>query len=74
MDAEVAIGCLEHALEIVEAKRFVGGESADNTEPNALVNKAVEFGEFGSLGWVVIVGTPRVVGMLVGVMVLPPSM
>ena len=47
MDAEVAVGGLEHALEIVEAERFVGGEGADDAEADALVNQAIEFGKFG---------------------------
>ena len=70
VNTEVAVGGFEDALEIVETERFVGGESADDAEADPLVNEAIEFGEFGSLGWVVIVGTRRVVGMLVGVMVL----
>src|SRR5579872_1400354 len=48
VNAEIAVGGLEHALEIVEAQRIVGGEGADNAEADALVNEAVELGEFGS--------------------------
>jgi len=47
VNAEIAVGGLEHALEVVEAERLVGGEGADDAEPDALVNQAVEFGKFG---------------------------
>ena len=50
MDAEIAVGGFEHALEVVEAERLVGGESADDAEANALVNEAIKFGEFGGAG------------------------
>ena len=46
--AEVAVGGFEHALKVVEAERIVGGEGADDAEADALVNQAIEFGEFGS--------------------------
>jgi hypothetical protein len=47
MNAEIAVGSLEHALKVVEAERIVGREGAHNPKPNALVNQSVEFGEFG---------------------------
>jgi len=50
MDAEVAVGGFEDALEVVEAEGIVGGEGADDAEADALVDQAVEFGEFGSDG------------------------
>ena len=50
VDAEVSVGGFEHALEIVEAERIVGGEGADDAETNALMNEAIEFGEFGRAG------------------------
>ena len=45
MDAEVAVGGFENALEVIEAEAGVGGECADDAEANALVNQTVEFGE-----------------------------
>ena len=50
MHAQVAVGGLEHALEVVEAERIVGGERADDAEADALVNQAIEFGKLGSYG------------------------
>ena len=50
VDAEVAVGGFEDAFEVVEAEAGVGGESADNSEPDALVDQAVEFGELESRG------------------------
>jgi len=50
VDAEIAVGGLEDALEVLEAEAGVGGEGADDSETNALVNEAVEFGEFESWG------------------------
>ena len=47
VDAEVAVGGLEDALEVVEAEGVVGGEGADDAEANAFVDQAIEFGEFG---------------------------
>ena len=46
--AEIAVGGLEHALKVVEAQRIVGCERTDDAEANALMNQAIEFGEFGS--------------------------
>jgi len=48
VNAQVAVGGFEHALEIVETERIVGGEGTDDAEANAFVNEAVEFGEFRS--------------------------
>jgi len=48
VDAEIAVGGLQDTLEIVEAEGVVGGEGADDAETDALVNQAIEFGEFGS--------------------------
>ena len=48
MDAEIAVGGLEDAFQVFEAEAGVGGEGADDSETNALVNQAVEFGEFES--------------------------
>ena len=47
VDAEVAVSGFEDALEVVEAEGIVGGEGADDAEADALVNQAVELGEFG---------------------------
>jgi hypothetical protein len=46
VDTEIAVCGLEDAFEIVEAERLVGGESAYDSQANALVNQAIEFGEF----------------------------
>jgi len=43
--AEVAVGSFEQTLEIVEAERIVGGERAENSETQAFVDQAIEFGE-----------------------------
>src|SRR5215467_3470 len=48
VDAQVAVGGFQDTLEVVEAQGFVGGESADDAEADALVDEAIEFGEFGS--------------------------
>jgi len=48
VDAEVAVGGFENSFEVFEAEARVGGEGADDSEANALVNEAVEFGEFES--------------------------
>jgi hypothetical protein len=48
VDAEVAVGGLEDAFEIVEAEGIVGGQGADDAKANAFVNQAIEFGKFGS--------------------------
>ena len=50
VNAEIAVGGFEDALEVVEAERIVGREGADDAEANALVNQAVEFREFRSAG------------------------
>ena len=50
VDTEIAVGGFEDALEVVEAKGIVGGEGADDAEADALVNEAVELGEFGGAG------------------------
>src|SRR6266705_2334079 len=44
---DVAVGGLEQFLEVAEGKRFVDGESADDAEPHALVDKLVEVGGAG---------------------------
>src|SRR5206468_3977230 len=46
VDAEIAVGGLEQAAQVVEAQRIVDGQSADETETDAFVNQAVEVGEF----------------------------
>jgi len=46
MYAEVAIGSFEDTLEVVEAERIIGCEGADDAEADALVNQAIELGEF----------------------------
>ena len=48
MNAEIAVGRLEHALQVVEAQRVVRGERADDAQPNALMNQAIEFRKFRS--------------------------
>ena len=45
VNAEIAVGSFEDALEIVEGERLVGGKSAHDAQANAFVNQAVEFGE-----------------------------
>ncbi len=45
VDAEVAVGGFEDAFEIVEAEAGVGGQSAYDSQADAFVNQAVEFGE-----------------------------
>ena len=50
VDAEVAVGGFEDALEVVEAEGIVGGEGADDAETDAFVDQAIEFGEFGGDG------------------------
>ena len=50
VDAEVAVGGFENAFEVFEAEALVGGEGADDAEADALVDKAVELGEFESGG------------------------
>ena len=47
VDAEIAVSGFEDALEVVEAEGIVGGESADDSEADAFVDEAIEFGEFG---------------------------
>ena len=47
VDAEIAVSGFEHAFEVVEAEGIVGGEGADDAEADALVDEAIEFGEFG---------------------------
>jgi len=46
VDAQIAVRGLEYAFEIVEAERLVSGESAHDSQANALVNQAIEFREF----------------------------
>jgi hypothetical protein len=53
VDAEIAVGGFEHALKVVEAEGIVSGEGADDAEADALVNQAIELGEFGGDGGVV---------------------
>jgi hypothetical protein len=67
VDAEVAVGGFEDALEVVEAEGIVGGEGADDAEADALVDQAVEFGEFGGEGGRMLagVGMRVVTGLIV---------
>jgi len=65
VDAEVAVGGFEDALEVVEAERIVGGEGADDAEADALVDEAIEFGEFGSEGLNFLVVAIFVLGTIV---------
>jgi hypothetical protein len=53
VDAEIAVGGFEHALEVVEAEGIVRREGADYAKTDALVNEAIELGEFGGDGGVV---------------------
>jgi hypothetical protein len=48
VNTEIAVGRLEHALEVVETERIVGGERADDSEANTLVDQAIKFRKFGS--------------------------
>jgi hypothetical protein len=48
VDAEISVGGLEHALEVVKAERVVSGKCTDDAEANALMNKTIELGEFWS--------------------------
>ena len=50
VNAEIAVGGLEHALEVVEAEGIVGSEGADDAQADALVNQSIKLGEFGSDG------------------------
>ena len=50
VDAEVAVGGLEDALEVFEAEAFVGGEGADDPEANAFVDQAIELRKLESGG------------------------
>ncbi len=43
VDAEVAIGRLENAFEVVEGEGVIAGEGADDSKARALVDEAVEF-------------------------------
>jgi hypothetical protein len=46
VDAEIAVCGFEDAFEIVKAEGLVGGESAYDSQANALVNQAIELREF----------------------------
>jgi hypothetical protein len=50
VDAEIAVSGFEDAFEVVETEGIVGSEGADDAETDALVDKAIEFGEFGGAG------------------------
>jgi len=42
MHAEIAVSRAEQALEVIEAKRIIYRQRADNAQPNAFVNQTVE--------------------------------
>ena len=48
MHAEVSVSGFEHALEIVEAQRIVGGQRADDSQANALMDQSVQLRQFRS--------------------------
>jgi hypothetical protein len=56
VDTEVAVRGFEHALEIIEAERVVGGEGTDDAEADALMNEAIQFWEFRSAGGKMLAG------------------
>src|SRR4030095_6279938 len=43
MHAQISIRCLDRLLELVESKRFLGGEGANNSQTQALMNHAIDF-------------------------------
>ena len=45
VNAEVAVGRFQQAAQVVEAERVIDGEGAHDTQPQALVNDAIEFGQ-----------------------------
>ena len=47
MHAEVAVGGLEQALEVVEAERIVDGQRAHDAQPQSLMDDAIELGQLG---------------------------
>ncbi len=49
MDAQVAVGDAKKLLEFIEGQRCVHGERADDRQPRALVNQAIQIrgGGFG---------------------------
>src|SRR5450432_4206420 len=44
VNAQVAVGGLEHGFQLVEGERTVYGQCADDTESHAFVDQAVEIG------------------------------
>lgn len=47
--AQVTVGGLKDALEIVKCERLVCGERADDAQADALVNQTIEFRQLGSV-------------------------
>src|SRR5204863_2075615 len=43
VDAEIAVGCLDRMLQLVESERFVCGQGADDSQAQTLVNQPIDF-------------------------------
>jgi hypothetical protein len=42
MDTQISIGCFDRVLQLIESERFVCRQSADNAQPQALVNHPID--------------------------------
>src|ERR1700752_1137339 len=48
MHAQISIGGLEHALQIVDTQRIISRQRTHNPQPDTLVYQSVQFGQFRS--------------------------